>query len=250
MPRRIRGARLAGGWSGKAPEAQLRDGPAGNRPDAGPNPIRDYLARHGEGPGIQKWQHYPDIYHRHLAKFVGRNPVVAEVGIGSGGSLQMWREYFGAGCQVHGIDVDPAGISDSGAGITVHIGDQADHAMWERFRAAVPQLDILVDDGGHTPQQQMITLEEMLPHLRPGGVYICEDVHGAANRFAEFAFALCDGLNAGEIESETGVDRIAATPFQSAIHSIHAYPFVVLIEKREAAMPAFAAPLRGTLWRP
>ena len=38
--------------------------------------------------------------------------------------------------------------------------------------------------AGHTPEQQIVTLEEMLPHLRPGGVYLCEDVHGIHHDFA------------------------------------------------------------------
>ena len=44
---------------------------------------------------VWKWKHYCDVYHRHFSKFVGREVHVLEVGIYSGGSLQMWREYFG-----------------------------------------------------------------------------------------------------------------------------------------------------------
>jgi len=63
------------------------------------------------------------------------------------------------------------------------IGDQADRRFWKRFKQEHPRIDVLIDDGGHEPEQQLVTLEEMLPHLRPGGVYICEDVHGERNRF-------------------------------------------------------------------
>jgi Methyltransferase domain len=215
-----------------------------------PNPLRDYFDRHGEGPGVQKWLHYFDVYQRHLGKFVGRSPVVVEIGVFSGGSLPMWRHYFGAGCKVHGIDIDPECMVYQGPDIAIHIGDQADRAMWKRFREAVPRVDILIDDGGHTAQQQTVTLEEMLPHLRPGGVYICEDVHGAVNRFAEFICALGHGLNAYEITCVSDVDTSARSPFQAAIHSLHLYPFLVLIEKHEIAQPPFSAPLRGTQWRP
>lgn len=213
------------------------------------NPVRDYFDRHAEGPGMQKWRHYFEVYQRHLGKFVGRHPVIVEIGVASGGSLAMWRNYFGAGCRVHGIDIDPDCMEYQGPDTTIHIGDQADRAMWKRFREAVPQVDIIIDDGGHTAEQQAITLEEMLPHLRPGGVYICEDVHGAGNRFAELVWALGHGLNAYEVTSPAGVDTSARTPFQAAIHSLHLYPFLVLIEKHEFAEPPFSAPLRGSQWR-
>jgi len=43
--------------------------------------------------------------------------------------------------------------------------------------------DIVIDDGGHRPEQQIVTLEELLPHIRPGGVFLCEDVHDEFNKF-------------------------------------------------------------------
>ena len=54
--------------------------------------------------------------------------------------------------------------------IKVFIGDQADRKFWSQFRREVPILDLVIDDGGHEPEQQIVSLEELLPHLRPGGV--------------------------------------------------------------------------------
>lgn len=39
-------------------------------------------------------------------------------------------------------------------------------------------------------------------------------------------------------------------PFQRAIHSVHCYPFMVVIEKAEASVDRFAAPRHGTEWEP
>ena len=63
----------------------------------------------------------------------------------------------------------------------VFIGDQADRAFWKQFKEKVPAIDIIVDDGGHQVDQQVATLEELLPHLRPGGVYLCEDIQHTLN---------------------------------------------------------------------
>ena len=62
-----------------------------------------------------------------------------------------------------------------------------------RWHTAPP--DIIIDDGGPTPEQQRITFEELLPHLRPGGVYNCEDIHGKANLFTSFVSGVTDSLN-------------------------------------------------------
>ena len=90
----------------------------------------------------------------------------------------------------------------------------------------------------------MVTLEEMLPHLKAGGVYVCEDVHGIRNSFSEFAHALGDGLNA------VSPDGVSRTPFQSTVSSVHFYPFMVVIEKGEGIRTAFTAPKHGTEWQP
>jgi hypothetical protein len=38
--------------------------------------------------------------------------------------------------------------------------------------------------------------------------------------------------------------------FQSAIDSIHSYPYVTVIEKRQEPLGEFLAPKRGTEWEP
>jgi Methyltransferase domain len=247
LRRRLRAARLVDRWNASTPGGAAQ--PGGSEAGDSPNPLREYFDRHAEGPGVQKWLHYFEVYHRHLARFVGRAPVVMEIGVFCGGSLPMWRQYFGAGCRVHGVDIDPECSAFEGGDVTIHIGDQADRGLWKRVREAVPRVDILIDDGGHTPEQQTVALEEMLPHLSHDGVYICEDVHGTGNGFAEYACALARALDAGEIRAGTGVDTSACTPFQRSIHSVHFYPFLVLIEKRELPGHEFSAPQRGTRWR-
>jgi hypothetical protein len=72
------------------------------------NPLKLYFDTHAEGPGIWKWIHYFAIYHRYFSKFVGREVHVLEIGVYGGGSLQMWREYFGPNCRVYGVDIEEA----------------------------------------------------------------------------------------------------------------------------------------------
>jgi hypothetical protein len=213
------------------------------------NPLRDYFDANQVGPGIWKWNHYFDPYQRHLAKFVGDPVHIVEVGVYSGGSLPMWRTYFGPDAFVYGVDIDPACRAHAGERVAVFIGDQADRSFWARFRREVPTVDVLIDDGGHQPEQQMTTLEEMLPHLRLGGVYICEDIHRPNNEFIFFAMGLVSELN--RVTDRPGpVMASEPSPFQRAIHSIHFYPYMTVIEKHLVGPTTLEAPKHGTVWQP
>lgn len=211
-------------------------------PNPPTNVLETYFDAHTAGPGIYKWRHYFEVYHRHLAKFVGREVHVAEVGVFGGGSLAMWRSYFGERSQIYGIDQEPGCRMHGGTGIDVVIGDQASPRFWETFRADVPRLDVVIDDGGHEPYQQIATLEGVLAHIAPGGVYICEDVLGPFQPFHSYI----DGLS-------RSLHKIGDGPPLGAHHhieSVHVYPGIIVIEKPPAPPRDFEATKRGSEWLP
>ena len=212
-----------------------------------PNPLRDYFETNTTGPGIWKWEHYFDIYHRHLARFIGQEGGLAEIGVYSGGSLPMWRSYFGPAMHIQGIDIETACNCYRSEGIDISIGDQSNRDFWADFRRKMPRVDIVIDDGGHLPEQQRVTLEEMLPHLAPGGVYICEDIHGAHNKFADYVSGLCNAMNEGASDGGPGMKIVG---FQSWFHSIHIYPLAVVIEKNIIPRDRLIDLRRGTEWQP
>jgi hypothetical protein len=236
LPESVRGYTFAQNWSSRAtanpaPEADL------------PNPLREYFDAHRTGRGIWKWSHYFEIYHRHFSKFIGQEVHVVEIGIFSGGSLDMWKHYFGPRCYVYGIDIQPACKKYEGDRTKIFIGDQADRAFWRSFRDAVPVVDIVIDDGGHVPEQQIVSLEEMLPHIRLGGVYLCEDIQVVQEGFAAHVFGVADSLNAASATGEPSA-------FQREIHSVHLYPYVAVIEKCARPREPFSLPRHGTQWEP
>lgn len=159
------------------------------------NRMRHFFDNRTQGNGIWKWTHYFDIYDRHFNKFRGQEVHILEIGIYSGGSLEMWRDYFGPKAILYGVDIEAACRAYESDNVKIFIGDQADRMFWHEFRQKVPVLDIVIDDGGHQPQQQIVTLEELLPFLRSGGVYCCEDIHGKSNEFAAYIYNLGAKLN-------------------------------------------------------
>lgn len=68
-------------------------------PDSGKqqNELLQWFGRYTTGPGADKWSGYLDAYHRHFDRFRSQDRItMVEVGVQSGGSIEMWRSYFGA----------------------------------------------------------------------------------------------------------------------------------------------------------
>jgi hypothetical protein len=217
-------------------------------PEPAGNPLEDYFDRHTTGPGLWKWRHYFPIYHRHFQRFIGQEVHVVEIGVYSGGSLGMWRHYFGPASRVYGVDIDPACRAHEGERIRVFTGDQADPEFWAGFLAEVPAIDVVIDDGSHMPEDQIATLETLLPHIRAAGVYLCEDVLAPTNPFHDYISGLSRNLHS----ANPGPAPLSRTPtdFQRAIASIHLYPWVAVIEKRATALDRLSAAKQGTEWQP
>jgi hypothetical protein len=93
-----------------------------------------------------------------------------------GASLHMWRDYFAEADHFFGIDINPAEhLADHRT--TIYQGDQGDRDAMERIAAAIDEgVDIVIDDGSHNPMHQQISLETFLPIVKPGGLYIVEDL--------------------------------------------------------------------------
>jgi hypothetical protein len=193
-----------------------------------------------------KWLHYFEIYERHFKKFIGKSPVILEIGVQEGGSIEMWNHYFDGRCTVLGLDIDPRclGVRDRlGAdNVTILIGNQADRGFWQKFRSEYPRLDIIVDDGGHRMDEQIVTFEELYRHMSDDGVYLCEDLHtsywpewGGGLRqpgtFIEYSKRFIDFLHAHHIPEH--LNDPEAMLFRRTTDSIHFYDSVLVLERRK-----------------
>jgi predicted O-methyltransferase YrrM len=214
------------------------------------NPFRVFAEQRTTGRGIWKWDHYFDIYDRHFARFRHTPATVLEIGVYSGGSLEMWRDYFGPTATIIGVDIQPSVRAYEGPGTKIVIGDQGDAMFWSSALADLPPIDIVIDDGSHQTEHQIVTLESVLPRMRPGGVYLCEDIHDDSNLFSPYVSGLMDQIHAAQYQAEGETrSRVVTTPFQATVHSIHIYPFVTVIELRPDRLPVMVAKKRGTEWQ-
>ena len=194
---------------------------------------------------IDKWVHYFPIYEKWFAPYRGKELVFVEVGVQNGGSAQMWKHYFGKSAQIVGVDINLACKELEEDGITIEIGSQDDPNFWAAFREKYPRVDILLDDGGHMMNQQITTFREMFPHIRDGGLYMCEDCHtsywgkfgGGLNKpesFIEFCKRLIDEINA--FHSNGAVPLTYST---INISGLHFYDSVVVAEKNTKSSQPF-----------
>ena len=157
--------------------------------------------------------------------------VFVEVGILSGGSLFMWREYFGPEARIIGVDLNPDAAKWREHGFEVYIGDQSQERFWSDFFAAVGPVDIILDDGGHRNHQQIVTTACTLPHINDGGMLVVEDVHtsymqkfGNPSRhsFISYCKFAVDSVNA---RSPYASGRLAA--LRNIVHSIEFFESIV-----------------------
>lgn len=133
------------------------------------------LFQESSGKVIYKWHHYLPIYESLFKKFSGKKIKVLEIGVLRGGSLKLWKEYFGADAQIYGIDIDPAAKQYEAEGIKIFIGDQGNKNFMLRVAEEVGGFDIVIDDGAHTNFMVMTSWEALYPSTRY--LYIVEDTH-------------------------------------------------------------------------
>ena len=144
----------------------------------------------------------------------------------------MWKEYFGNKAQIYGIDVNPACKKFEEDRIKIFIGDQADRHFLESIINTVPKIDIVIDDGGHRMDQQIISFETLFPALSDNGIYVCEDTTTSYNQkwgggierpgtFIEYSKTLIDKLNTLKID----------------LYSVCFYTWLLVVEKGSVGRP-------------
>ncbi len=193
---------------------------------------------------IHKYDHYFEIYERHFQKYRNKPVVILEIGIFQGGSLQMWKNYFGSKAMIYGIDINPKCKEFEEKNVKIFIGSQSDRKFLRSIKQQIPKVDILIDDGGHFMKQQIVTFEEMYDHVKDDGIFLCEDLHtsywlrygGGHKRrgtFIEYSKNFVDSINAYHSEERS----LKVDNFTKTTHSLHFYDSILVIEKSPRKPP-------------
>jgi cephalosporin hydroxylase len=158
--------------------------------------------------------------------------VFVEVGVLNGGSLVMWREFFGPAARIIGIDYSPTAELMRDKGFEIFIGDQGSPEFWHNFYREVGSVDVVLDDGGHTNKHQITTVECSLDHIKDGGMIVVEDTAtsylkqwGNPSRYSFMNYAK---IAADKIQSRSSLLREQPNRFSEKVHGISFYESMVV----------------------
>jgi cephalosporin hydroxylase len=190
------------------------------------------------GTLVHKWRNYLEVYENHLSRFRNTPFHMLEIGVAQGGSLSLWRRYFGPEALLFGIDIDDRCRQFDRRDAYVRIGSQDDPAFLRSVLSEMGGVDVVIDDGSHKASHQLTSFQILFPLLNDGGVYVCEDLqcayspaygggHRRSGTFIEVAKQIIDDIHADfhdQPQSVSGSHR--------SIHGIHFYNGMFVIEKR------------------
>ncbi len=190
-----------------------------------------------QGRVIHKWAHYFPIYQKHFERFRGKAFTFVEIGCGEGGSMEMWKRFFGPFVQIVGLDIRPECKAFEDSQIAVRIGDQGDPAFLQSIVDEFGTPGIILDDGSHYQPHVMLAFAQLYDQVAADGLYVVEDLHTAywpdhgGGLHASGSFIQrCKGL-IDEINAEWARDPSLKTEFHKSTQSITFYDSVVVFEK-------------------
>lgn len=127
--------------------------------------------------------HYERYYSSWLAPYRSLPKVkVLEIGAYTGKSLRVWDRYFTDPAMIMGLAYQGDGKKTyeqvkgyNDTAMHVYFGDQSKKETMD-FLAEKGPWDVLIDDGSHVPQHMIFSFFSLWKSVRPGGVYIVEDL--------------------------------------------------------------------------
>lgn len=205
-------------------------------------PIQEYFWENS-GLKIDKWIHYLPLYEQYFWKWRGRSPRFLEIGVQNGGSMAMWRNYFGPSATIFGIDIDPRCAAMDGLNGAVRIGSQDDADFLNSVVEEMGGIDIVLDDGSHFQTHVLTSFRTLFPKLSQGGVYFVEDMHtsyfprwkgGRARHgtFVEYSKRIVDDMHHWYASFPVSVSEM-----KNAVSGVHFHDSVVVFDKLEVVKP-------------
>ena len=158
-----------------------------------------------------KLEKYFDVYDKLFSKYKNKDIIFVEIGVHNGGSLEIWQKYFTVNSRIIGIDLNPECKKFEKENIEIYIGNQSDENFWNDFFSKVGNVDIILDDGGHTNLDQITTTVNVIDKINDGGTLLIEDTitsyikeYNSNKKFSfiNFSKKLIDDINSKSNKSD------------------------------------------------
>lgn len=159
---------------------------------------------------------YTKVYSEELSRKRFEVKHVLEIGINAGSSLRMWKAYFPS-ANIVGLDSNAQALIHSEHRIMCLPADQNNaqslHEAMAKLDPDAPKFDVIIDDGSHEVEHQIVSLVTLLPFLAVGGNYFVEDIGPDTKRTSRDRISDCipEGFAIKDHHVEGGVGKAACT---------------------------------------
>lgn len=192
------------------------------------------------------YHNYTEIYAKYLSPLRDAPIKFLEIGIYKACSVKMWEEYLKK-AELHFMDITFDNAEYFSDRSHYHLCNQESAPeLISLIEKIGGNFDIILDDGGHTMNQQSTSFKVLFPHVKSGGMYIIEDLHtsywqphfggGGPNSMVNFLKSLVDEVNyvgaTTAKASHLNIDTSGLSSYQKNIESIHFYDSIAIIIKR------------------
>jgi hypothetical protein len=123
-----------------------------------------------------KGHNYTAIYPKYFSSLRKKPINFLEIGLYKGNSAKLWEHYFPR-AELHFVDQTSKHLQYYSKRSKYHFMNQTDKPKMRRLGHLYGPFDIIIDDAAHTSEDIITTFELMLPFVKPGGMYIIEDLH-------------------------------------------------------------------------
>jgi hypothetical protein len=178
---------------------------------------------------------YMRHYELHFSKIRLQVKAVLEIGVQTDKSISLWKEYF-PNAIIYGVDIDEKCKIHESEKIKIIIADQGSAKDLQQIVDTHSKFDIIIDDGSHQPDHQILTFEYLFPHLNPGGIYVIEDMGGIVGDYGLKTHLRISkeilGINKWDIKNEPKNWKTSEENYSSdGIIGISFYRWITFIQK-------------------
>ncbi len=194
------------------------------------------------------YHNYTQVYAKYFAPLIDKPIKFLEIGIYEGSSVKMWEKYLKK-ADLHFVDITFDALKYQSDRSHYHLCNQENpQDLKVLIESTGGNFDVILDDGGHTMNQQITSFVTLFPHVKSGGMYIIEDLHtsywptfggGGAHSTINFLKSLIDDVNfVGATTTKASHQNLPYSTvkqlniYRKEVESIHFYDSVAVILKR------------------
>jgi hypothetical protein len=134
----------------------------------------DLALKYGTDKCPQIKHHYTEVYYEMFRDRRRDVRKVVEIGVHTGASLRMWRDFF-PNAMVYGADIVPKFLFRDERIETFRCDQSAKGDLVELIGKTGTDIDLFIDDGSHQPSDQVLSCLTVMPLLDEGAIYVIED---------------------------------------------------------------------------